>query len=254
MIQSCDYDIAYIINLHSSRGATEHRRGYLCWVGQGGCMKDNIDTRQRIILAAIDILNTDGISSITTRRIASEAGVNSAALNYHFGTKEKLVDYILHTTLEHAFSEWKKILEIEELEFPVRLYCLLDYTIEGVLKYPGVSRSHLFDPDVIEKSRIAFARKTSLLLDMLCKGLEETSPRTPEELRLSLGQILLSTLSAAMIPELFEEITGESINSFHPRATFILHLLKRFLGLDIPISDIIRSNIANVRVQAFKAY
>ena len=89
-------------------------------------MKDRDSTRQRIILAAIDILNNEGISGITTRRIAQEAEVNSAAVNYYFGSKDNLIDNALNMTLEHAFKDWMMILDLEELDIPVRIYCLLD--------------------------------------------------------------------------------------------------------------------------------
>ena len=214
-------------------------------------MKDETGTRQRIILAALNILNIDGISSITTRRIAEEASVNSAAMNYHFGTKENLIDYILDRTLEHAFSEWKMILEIEELDFPVRIYRLLDFTMDVISKYPGIIRSQLFDPLAKEKTKTAFAEKISSLLDMLSAGMDERMPQSREDLRLSLGQIFLSTLSAAMVPELFSTITGDDISASHARSQFICHILKRFLGLELAMTDIIRSNIAQVRTHAF---
>jgi AcrR family transcriptional regulator len=216
-------------------------------------MEEIIDPRQRIILAAIDMLNIDGVGSITTRRIAEMAGVNSAAMNYYFGSKDNLIDYIMDTTLEHAFNDWKMILELEELDFPVRVYCLLDFTMEGISRYPGIVRSHLFDPDVKEKTKLAFAEKTSSLLDKLSEGLSERIPMTQDDLRLSLGQILLSVLSAAMIPELFTSVTGDVIFAAHARSHFILHLLKRFLGIEVAMTDIIKSNIAQVRNQAFRS-
>jgi len=217
----------------------------------GGRMKDETGTRQRIILAALDILNIDGISSITTRRIAEKASVNSAAMNYHFGTKENLIDYILDSTLEHTFNEWKMILEIKELDFPVRIYCLLDFTMDVISKYPGITRSQLFDPQAKDKAKNAFAENISSLLDILSDGLDERIPQSKEDLRLSLGQIFLSALSAAMIPELFATITGDDISASHARSHFIRHILKRFLGLEIAMTDIIRSNIAQVRTHAF---
>ncbi len=218
-----------------------------------GVMENKIDARQRIILAAIDILNSEGVSSITTRRIAEEAGVNSAALNYYFGSKDNLIDYILDTTLEHAFRDWKMILGIEGLDFPVRVYCLLDFTMEGISRYPGIVRSHLFDPLVKEKIKIAFAEKTASLLDMLSAGLDECIPQTREELRLSFGQILLATISAAILPELFSVITGETISVAHARSHFILHLLKRYFSVEIELTDIIRGDIALVRAKAFRS-
>ncbi len=216
-------------------------------------MEDKGDTRKRIILAAIDILNSEGISGITTRRIAEKAGVNSAAVNYYYGSKDNLIEQALNKTLEHVFSDWMMILELEELDLPVRIYCLLDFTMEGILRYPGVVHSHLFDPLLKEKTRIAFAAKTGSLLDMLSTMLEERLSQAKEKLRLSLGQMLLTVMSAAMIPELFTAITEDAITEAQARSRFILHLLKQFLGVELTITDIIQSDIIRVRKQAFRS-
>ena len=216
-------------------------------------MKDKGDTRKRIILAAIDILNSEGIGGITTRSIAEKAGVNSASVNYYYGSKENLIDHALSMTLEHVFSDWMMILEIEELDLPVRIYCLLDFTMEGVLKYPGIVHSHLFDPLSKKKARKAFAEKTSSLLDILSTMLEERMPLTKEKLRLSLGQMLLTVISAAIIPELFTAITEDEITEDQARSRFILFLLKQFLDVDLTITDIVQSEIIRVRKLAFRS-
>jgi AcrR family transcriptional regulator len=48
------------------------------------------DTRDRILDAAIDEFAAVGFSGTTTRAICERAAVNGAALNYHWGTKERL--------------------------------------------------------------------------------------------------------------------------------------------------------------------
>ncbi|MCD4846835.1 MAG: TetR/AcrR family transcriptional regulator [Candidatus Aegiribacteria sp.] len=216
-------------------------------------MEDKGDTRKKIILAAIDILNIEGVGGITTRSIAEKAGVNSASVNYYYGSKENLIDHALNMTLEHVFSDWMMILEIEELDLPVRIYCLLDFTMEGVLRYPGIVRSHLFAPLGKERTRKAFAEKTGSLLDMLSTMLEERSSQTKEKLKLSLGQMLLTVISAAMIPELFTAITEKDITEAQARSRFILNLLKQFLDVELTITDIIQSEIIRVRKQAFRS-
>ncbi len=214
-------------------------------------MEDKSDTRKKIILAAINILNSEGIGGITTRSIAEKAGVNSASVNYYYGAKENLIDLALSMTLEHVFSDWMMILEIVELDLPVRVYCLLDFTMEGVLRYPGIVHSHLFDPMAKEKARKAFTEKTTSLLDILSTMLEERMPQTKEKLRLSLGQMLLTVISAAMIPELFTAITENDITEDQARSRFILHLLKKFLDVELTITDIVQSEIIRVRKLAF---
>lgn len=48
-------------------------------------------TRERIIHAALTLFGERGVDAVSLREITSAAGVNSAALHYHFGSKEALL-------------------------------------------------------------------------------------------------------------------------------------------------------------------
>lgn len=48
-------------------------------------------TKDRIIHVAMDIIASEGFRGITVRKIAEIAGVNVAAVNYYFGSKENLI-------------------------------------------------------------------------------------------------------------------------------------------------------------------
>lgn len=58
---------------------------------------DERDTRQKILDAAFRRLVDEGYAALSVREIAREAGVNSALINYHFGTKDQLVVEVLDT-------------------------------------------------------------------------------------------------------------------------------------------------------------
>jgi AcrR family transcriptional regulator len=47
-------------------------------------------TQGRILAATIEVIARDGWDAVTVRKIASEAGVNFALVNYHFGSKADL--------------------------------------------------------------------------------------------------------------------------------------------------------------------
>jgi AcrR family transcriptional regulator len=50
-----------------------------------------VDTRSKILDAAYRCLATEGYAALSIREIGKAAGVNSALINYHFGTKDQLV-------------------------------------------------------------------------------------------------------------------------------------------------------------------
>ena len=51
-------------------------------------------TRQRILDAAERLFSEHGINGVSLRAITAEAGANSAAANYHFGSKKGLLDAV----------------------------------------------------------------------------------------------------------------------------------------------------------------
>lgn len=59
--------------------------------------KDGLDSRDRLLEAAIDIFGQHGFDAATTRMIAAEAGANLAAIPYYFGSKTGLYQ----TVVEH---------------------------------------------------------------------------------------------------------------------------------------------------------
>lgn len=54
-----------------------------------------LDTRQLILDTAEEIFAEQGIAAASMRSITTQANINMAAVNYHFGTKEALVEAIL---------------------------------------------------------------------------------------------------------------------------------------------------------------
>jgi AcrR family transcriptional regulator len=54
-------------------------------------MIDVVDSRKRLLAAAVRVFAEVGFRGATTRRIAEEAGVNEVTLFRHFGSKSKLI-------------------------------------------------------------------------------------------------------------------------------------------------------------------
>jgi TetR/AcrR family transcriptional regulator, regulator of biofilm formation and stress response len=50
-----------------------------------------VDVRQRIILAVLEIIGADGVAAVTNRRIASRAGVSLGSVTYHFPAQHELL-------------------------------------------------------------------------------------------------------------------------------------------------------------------
>ena len=75
-------------------------------------------TQERILDAAEALFARQGVSATSLRSITTRAGVNAAAIHYHFGSKQALVSAIL--TRRIAPLSEQRIKRLEELEIRYR--------------------------------------------------------------------------------------------------------------------------------------
>ena len=60
-----------------------------------------LDAKQRLIEAGLEIFGAFNLEGATTRQLAERAGVNQAAIPYYFGGKEGLYLAVIQYMLEH---------------------------------------------------------------------------------------------------------------------------------------------------------
>ncbi|MET9621882.1 TetR/AcrR family transcriptional regulator [Streptomyces sp. NPDC006464] len=60
-----------------------------------------LETRERILRAACEVIAEIGFENISMRKVAEHAGVSKALLHYHFDTREKL----FAEAMTHSFAE-----------------------------------------------------------------------------------------------------------------------------------------------------
>lgn len=70
------------------------------------------DTRRRLLEAAEALFIRHGYEGMLLRQITSEAKVNLAAVNYHFGSKEALVQELLSSRLDRLNEERLQLLSL----------------------------------------------------------------------------------------------------------------------------------------------
>ena len=69
-------------------------------------MDNNCVTRERLLSAAGEVFAEQGFRGATVRDICSRADANIAAVNYHFGDKEKLYSAVLRHWLVEALKKY----------------------------------------------------------------------------------------------------------------------------------------------------
>lgn len=78
--------------------------------------RQQADTRERILDAAEELFTLYGFDGTSTRMITSRAGVNLASVNYHFGSKEALIQEVFRRRLTWLNHERLRVLDQLERE------------------------------------------------------------------------------------------------------------------------------------------
>jgi AcrR family transcriptional regulator len=81
------------------------------------------DTKTRILDAAESLFVSGGFDSMSMRQITSAAGVNLAAVNYHFGTKDALIHAVLSRRLDPLDAQRRAMLDAFEANYAAQLNC-----------------------------------------------------------------------------------------------------------------------------------
>lgn len=96
-------------------------------------------TRQRILDAAVRLFSEHGINGVSLRTITAEAGANSAAANYHFGSKKGLLDAVFERHAKGIAQERASLLA--ECRATPDRPPLLEQIISAFLE-PGMRGAH----------------------------------------------------------------------------------------------------------------
>jgi AcrR family transcriptional regulator len=189
-----------------------------------------ISPRDKIVYATIDCIEKYGISRLTIRNIAKEAGVNSAAINYYFRTKDLLIGEAVRTSLYHGFSDWERYLNDPALSPVERFRGFLTDFFEGGMRFPGMTRAYLFDSAMQERYENLFVPRFNALLERFAEGLQESNRNIPEtRIRYSVVQILSAITFAVLSPNFFDDFLGKGFTHEEVRKAYIDHLLAAHL-------------------------
>lgn len=84
------------------------------------------DTKERILDAAEALFAENGFSATSLRAITAEAEVNLASVNYHFGSKESLIEAVFDRRLEPLKEErLRRLEECARREDPLEVEAIL---------------------------------------------------------------------------------------------------------------------------------
>jgi AcrR family transcriptional regulator len=182
--------------------------------------------REQIINATIELIEEKGLSQVTVRAIARAARVNIAAINYYFGSKEKLLDAVLLFTLDNAFSDPLAELSSGSLSSGETLRLVLSDWLQGTVNYPGITRAHVLGHHLAKRQHSRSIDRLNGFLKALATRLQELQPEAdPDAVRILIVQKISAVILPAMLPELFHGFLGLDLTTPGGRTTYLDQLL-----------------------------
>jgi AcrR family transcriptional regulator len=178
--------------------------------------------REKIILAAIETIEAEGYQSATIRTIARRAGVNSAAINYYFRSKENLLEEVFNKTIEHSSEDLKAILGAADKEPRTRIEEFLLYLMDGAVLYPGLTKSHMYDVLAGKAPDNLFLRRINARLAEAADLIRAVRPgASVEESRDAAVRMISAVILPALMPRAFRPLTGKSFGDAATRRAYV---------------------------------
>ncbi|MCQ4923294.1 TetR/AcrR family transcriptional regulator [Tissierella carlieri] len=121
-------------------------------------MRENdLNTEEKILLAAIELFPVKG--DMTTREIANLAGVNVAAINYHFKSKDNLMKAVEKHYSSMLYDIQNEIINDPSTTLEDKLIIWANHLMEFMFKWPAlitvvsslILQDKEYNPEIINK-------------------------------------------------------------------------------------------------------
>ena len=193
-----------------------------------------MEPRERIVRAALDGIDRVGVDGLTVRGIAEAAEVNGAAINYYFGTKERLLEEVLdragHEGLWGSLEELEALIEDNRGDVRAGLEEYLSEFLPALLARPNRLAARFHAPLTEQTYDGTRVRELNEYLEGF---LELVGPSlragTPDDRRISVMQLWSALLGIGLMPRLFEGFAGPHALTAEGLDRWVARLLDHFL-------------------------
>jgi AcrR family transcriptional regulator len=198
--------------------------------------------KQRIVLAGERLLAKHGLQGVSLRRIAAEAGHrNHFAVQYHFGSRDNLIQAIFEYRMRHLYDRQEALIAGRR---PDQLRCWIECYLLPILEQGELEGSHyLTFISMLRQSRRAdlfaklpgeFQASTRFFREQVAERL----PHVPEPLRAyRISQALLISVHAASDREQ-SRARGESVLPFPHYKSDLVNGIVGFLSAPVSAATV----------------
>ena len=183
----------------------------------------------KIVGAAIECLERYGVQGTTNRKIAEIAGINSAAINYYFRSKEILIQRAMEKSLDNAF-DWQDFGSLPGNTPQERCEAIFTNLIIGGINYPGVTRAHFYDLLTSGDYDSLVVKRLNDFVYQLCDDLQKRGlNKNRAELEMACTQVASAVFMMILTPQLFLSRFGLDMRDESTRSRFVKSLVKKIL-------------------------
>jgi len=171
-----------------------------------------LDTKTRILNAAEQLFARDGFHNTSMRAITGEAGVNLAAVNYHFGSKEALLQAVFERRLlplnrERTILLQRVLKDAEQSEEPPSVDNIMRAFIEPTLAFLAADPGNRAFITLIGRSMVeldstirdCFIQLIESIFQLMFDGLQKALPNMPTETLLLRLQFAMGAMAHTMM-------------------------------------------------------
>jgi AcrR family transcriptional regulator len=189
------------------------------------------DTKEKILDTAERLIGEQGYAATSLRHVIAEAGVNLAAVHYHFGSKEGLLDAVVTrkvTPVNLTRLAWLERMEAEASPGPVEVEKILESfllpTVEVAARSPDFVRlmgqmlAEGMMPRIVEKH----FRPTGI---RFVSALRRALPGLPEEELLWRVHFMVGAMAHSMCRPPMFPLPPEGMADLEPRMKLLVTFL-----------------------------
>jgi AcrR family transcriptional regulator len=207
------------------------------------------DTKMRILDSAEHMFSQNGYNNTSMRSLAASAGVNLASANYHFGSKDKLLEAVIErrilplnqirqTLMNSALrqAEQQQTLPLAKDLLNAFFKPTLDFrnSSTGARAFVGLVSRSLSEPDKAVRS--CFLKLVKPNFEQLFEALKIALPHLPAEILKARLQLSVGTMSYALSMNVSEELTANEMTVTDINQPLIQQLQIYILaGLEAPL-------------------
>lgn len=186
-----------------------------------------LPTRQKIVLAAIECIEKEGINSVTIRSIGREADVNSAAISYYFGSKENLIKEAFDYIQKDFMMDYTEIINKDEDLIKI-VENLLLYILQGTVKYPNIAKAILYEPFLNNNYNSVFIKKINTLCEELCIKINKQPDK--EKNKTAVIQLISSSIFIGIFPGIFKDFGNIDLRDENTLKKYVKKLSDIFIN------------------------